>query len=266
MWFFATCSLTNSGLVVTNPEDIKSETFFTSGVLMFIGSSVFLLLPTIGFRIYKLRQLKPIMENCLANIEEKRRQINQSMESEQNGISFTASVLSQRLVSTKGVCNLRRGREYDDDALYIKQYLSLYYGSIATFITVVIYLLTWAFLGSIILSFCLMGEDMEPTLHEQGYNYYQNALYLTISALSNSGFTISKNSFSYMNTNAGKFHCEFLYYYFIFDISIRFMCTFECFSCLDSNKFNFVGGECFVASVLEVVSSSWTIFMQKVQF
>jgi Trk-type K+ transport system membrane component len=91
-----------------------------------------------------------------------------------------------------------------NDAKYIQQYKSLYYASIATFFTIVIYIFSWIIFGAVFLTIALSQQPMEDNLHERNFSYFQNGLYLTISAFSNAGLSLSGDSFLHMNTNAGE--------------------------------------------------------------
>ena len=138
----------NSGLAVTDANDLNKNSFIVSAVLMALGSSAFLLLPTIAFRIYKLRQLMPFMEMCLQNIEEKLVKLDQSDTSSQSahGLQLRASTISYRMTSAK-LNPVKPNEILKNEALYIKQYMNLYHASIATFITVLVYILSWLCLG-----------------------------------------------------------------------------------------------------------------------
>ena len=132
-------------------------------------------------------------------------------------LSCTASTLSIRhgrkkrskssTTTSSLINNDVNNDQYDEvlynDSLYIKQYLNLYYGSIVTFFTIVIYLLSWLLFGTLFLTLALMREDMEPSLRERGFSYLQNGVFLTISAFTNTGLSLSGDSYLYMNTNAG---------------------------------------------------------------
>jgi hypothetical protein len=161
------------------------------------------------------------MDTCLDNIQEKihittSRESSSSFEPvarsghwKNTSYSFSTSVISFRKIqdSSEGVKTITSAKVNEmlkNDAKYIQQYKSLYYASIATFFTIVIYIFSWIIFGAVFLTIALSQQPMEDNLHERNFSYFQNGLYLTISAFSNAGLSLSGDSFLHMNTNAGE--------------------------------------------------------------
>ena len=83
----------------------------------------------------------------------------------------------------------------------IRQHQLLYDASLVTIYGVVLYLVLCVSIGTILLVIFLPLQPMEPTLQERNISYFQNALFSSISAFTNSGMVMSPDSLVYIGDN-----------------------------------------------------------------
>jgi Trk-type K+ transport system membrane component len=72
----------------------------------------------------------------------------------------------------------------------IRDHILLYQGSWLMIWIIVLYLLLFLVGGALLLYACLTTEEMEPHLQESGFTHFQNAMFITVSAFTNSGSMI----------------------------------------------------------------------------
>lgn len=88
------------------------------------------------------------------------------------------------------------------DHRVVKEYQTLHRASWITAVVVLLYIGTCIGLGFVVMMAALHQFPMEPSLVDRNYTRAHNALFLSISAFTNSGLTISADGLSHLSNNA----------------------------------------------------------------
>jgi Trk-type K+ transport system membrane component len=157
--YIAVSGTVNAGLTTISMSQLSKSIFIIIGILMLIGSSTFMLLPTITYRYYRLTILHNDMTLYINNVSSDHK--------------------NYKIV------------QYH---LHLKQSLL-----IVIFI-ILSYMILLISIGILILYIALYNLPIEPELQQRNITNLQNAIFISISAYSNTGFTLSSNSLYYYNT------------------------------------------------------------------
>lgn len=181
-WFTAASAICNAGLSVMSPDGHPRGSLAIIAILMLLGGSSVMLLPTMIVRAYRLRKYRTQMKECLTTIQS-------------SPSSWSFSEL-ERIVDRN---------TYNSDLknvlVIVADYYKLYDALIAAIWIVTLYTFLWIFFGAIFLYLGLLLRPMEPVLKDRGITTIENAIFLSISSFTNSGLTISPNSLFYVTNN-----------------------------------------------------------------
>jgi Trk-type K+ transport system membrane component len=162
-WFLSTSAVGGGGLSVRETKELTNSCFRTLQFLMFFGSGPVLILPILAYRVHRLGKYIDRMIFAVQDNEN---------------------------------CS-------EEDRNVIVEYFLIYSATKWLICLSVIYIFICVFVGSIILCGFLLLHDLEGEIKDRGISYYENALFLSISAFSNCGLTMSSNSLYYLSNNAG---------------------------------------------------------------
>lgn len=157
--FLAVSAYTGSGLISVGAQSISNGSFAVIFVLMFLGGTIFLLLPPIVWRIQSFRALEPTIEMVLASIEH--------------------MTDSPRVTNLLGIVSTRRAQ--------IR-------GLLVVLIVVVLYLMLWLLVGWWVLWIVLSQLDPLPELQQRGFGNAWVSSFTVLSAYANAGYTMASDS------------------------------------------------------------------------
>lgn len=181
-WFTAASAICNAGLGVVSTKEHPRGSFAIIAILMLLGGSSVMLLPTMIVRAYRLRKFRRQMKECLTTIQS-------------SPSSWSFSEL-ERIVDRNTYSS-----DLKNVLVIVADYYKLYDALVAAIWIVSIYTFLWIFFGALFLYYGLLLRPIEPELKQRGTTPVENAIFLSISSFTNSGLTISSNSLFYETNN-----------------------------------------------------------------
>jgi Trk-type K+ transport system membrane component len=98
--------------------------------------------------------------------------------------------------------HLRLNVASESDKKLLRDYKDVYHASLFCSAAVIVYMLLWILFGSLFLYAGLKTRPMEEELQKRGFSHYQRAIFLAISAYTNSGLSLSSNGLVYVGSNS----------------------------------------------------------------
>ena len=166
--FLCTSSFANAGLSTVPMTDITSTGFTIVWIMMYIGSTSVMTVITMLWRRNRLGRALKRMDLCL----------------EHYGVT-PVDVTS----AAWAVPNDRT-----EPVEYIKYHRQLYDSLLVAVGLIVVYMTTICVLGMGCLCVCLSTYPMDPELERRGYSHLHNSFFLSLSAYTNTGATLSSSS------------------------------------------------------------------------
>lgn len=157
--FLAVSAYSGSGLSTVGMQALSNGSFAVIFVLMFMGGTIFLLLPPIIWRIQSFRSLEPTIERVLASVE---------MMIDNPKVTHLLSLVSMRRAQIRGL-------------------------RVVLFV-VIVYLTAWLVIGWLLLWIVLSRLDPLPELEQRGASDAWVSAFTVLSAYANAGFTITSDS------------------------------------------------------------------------
>lgn len=193
-WFTAASAICNAGLNVVSSEYQPRSCLVVIALLMIIGGSSVMLLPTMIGRVIRLKKYRNLMKDCLVTIQ-----------SSPSSLSFhqIENIINESTANEHANHNASQATPADikNCLIIIADYYKLYDALLAAVWIVFLYTFLWILFGAIFLYCGLLLRPLEPVLEARGITHLENAIFLSISSFTNSGLTISPNSLFYVTDN-----------------------------------------------------------------
>lgn len=164
--FLCTSSFTNSGLSTVPMATISSKGFVVLWILMFVGSTTFMTVPTMLWRRNRLSRALHRMDNILSY----------------HDVSYTDPDSPDKQFDISSPIG------------HIKYHRQLYDALFVAVALVVSYMAVVCVLGVLLLYLVLGQYEEEPELISRGFSRFYNAIFLGLSAYTNSGVTLSSSN------------------------------------------------------------------------
>jgi Trk-type K+ transport system membrane component len=184
-WFTAASAICNAGLNVISPEFHPKESLAVIAILMTLGCSSIMLIPTMVVRVLRLKKYRSQMKECLTAI--------QSSPSSWSFRQLEHQVDQQTASSSQS--------DLKNILIIVADYYKLYDALIAAIVIVFLYTFLWMFFGTLLLYFGLLLYPIEPILQARGVTVLENAIFFSISSFTNSGLCISPNGLFHVTDN-----------------------------------------------------------------
>lgn len=181
-WFTAASAICNAGLNVISPEFQPKESLAIIAILMTLGCSSIMLIPTMVVRAIRLKKYRSQMKQCLA------------------AVHSSPSSWSFRQLESQ-VDQQTAHSDLQNILIIVADYYKLYDALLAAIVIVFLYTFLWIFCGTILLYIGLLLYPIEPALQTRGVTVLENAIFFSISSFTNSGLCISPNGLFYVTDN-----------------------------------------------------------------
>ena len=181
-WFTAASAICNAGLNVISPEFQPKESLAIIAILMTLGCSSIMLLPTMAVRAIRLKKYRSQMKECLA------------------AVHSSPSSWSFRQLESQ-VDQHATHSDIQNILIIVADYYKLYDALLAAIVIVFLYTFLWILCGTILLYIGLLFYPIEPALQARGVTVLENAIFFSISSFTNSGLCISPNGLFYVTDN-----------------------------------------------------------------
>jgi Trk-type K+ transport system membrane component len=216
-WFTAASAICNAGLNVISSEYQPKESLAVLAILMMLGGSSVMLLPTMSIRALLLRRYRSQMKECLVTIQSSpssysltqfEHLVHQeaailpslsssptataTLEGRESLITSSSSSSSSSISSSSNLKNI---------LIIVADYYKLYDALVVAIWIVFLYTFLWIFFGTLFIYIGLLFQPLEPVLEKRGISRIENAIFFSISSFTNSGLSISQNGLFYVTDN-----------------------------------------------------------------
>jgi Trk-type K+ transport system membrane component len=206
-WFTAASAICNAGLNVISSEHQPKESLALIAILMLLGGSSVMLLPTMTIRALSLRRYRSQMKECLVTIQSSPSscsftQLENLVDQEASTQTTPAPSPSSASASpSPSLSSAASSSDMKNILIIVADYYKLYDALVVAIWIVFLYTFLWIVFGSIFLYCGLLLQPNEPILEQRGISRLENAIFFSISSFTNSGLSISHNGLFYLTEN-----------------------------------------------------------------